>query len=689
MPDPKNNTPDWRDALRRELRGKARGIVGGVVLSAGIGLVLLTTGLGDGLVTKSYDLPFAFRPIIQPQGVVMVYLDDASHAHLNQKYLEPWNRAYYTRLLKRLTADHAAAVVFDVVFSDAMDPAVDQQFADAIQENGKVILAADWNIKEYGVAGQAVGKQLIMPYEKFNAVAADVGADTLFPDAGEYIRRYKPTIPNEKNPDEKIPSEAWVTAVLVNPSFNESNALKWNSFWINYYSPEASLPSLSFYKAIADHDPDVPPGYFSHKVVFVGAKIQTFLQGERKDEYSTPFSYLPENKWAAGVTVHAIAFLNLIRGDYLRRPYYLLERTMIITLGILFGAMFVLIRPVMATFIALLSAMPVAFADYYMFQWHYTWFPWLIVVVGQIPIALVWGVAFNSLQLYAEKVRIEQSLSLYLSPKLVRKFARDPKLLRPGAEKQLLTILFTDIAGFTSISEGMDPDELARLMNDYFQTAVHNCIHATDGTVVKYIGDAIFAFWNAPDQQSDHAYLACDAALRFCALKPHQANGRDLITRLGLHTGVANVGNFGSDTRVDYTAIGENINLASRMEGLNKYTGTRVLLTGETQKEIGSRLVTRYLGLFRLKGFEKAVAVYELVGRPEQDADSGPLRECFAQALEKFGQRDFAAAADGFRRALEISPDDGPARFYLEQIEELRAGQLPPDWKGEITLKDK
>jgi len=225
VPDPKNNTPDWRDALRRELRGKARGIVGGVVLSAGIGLVLLTTGLGDGLVTKSYDLPFAFRPIIQPQGVVMVYLDDASHAHLNQKYLEPWNRAYYTRLLKRLTADHAAAVVFDVVFSDAMDPAVDQQFADAIQENGKVILAADWNIKEYGVAGQAVGKQLIMPYEKFNAVAADVGADTLFPDAGEYIRRYKPTIPNEKNPDEKIPSEAWVTAVLVNPSFNESNAL--------------------------------------------------------------------------------------------------------------------------------------------------------------------------------------------------------------------------------------------------------------------------------------------------------------------------------------------------------------------------------------------------------------------------------------------------------------------------------
>jgi adenylate cyclase len=235
----------------------------------------------------------------------------------------------------------------------------------------------------------------------------------------------------------------------------------------------------------------------------------------------------------------------------------------------------------------------------------------------------------------------------------------------------------------------MDPNELERMMNDYFQKAVQDCIFATDGTVVKYIGDAIFAFWNAPEPQPDHGFQACEAVLRFRAMKPIYVNGRELVTRIGLHTGEANVGNFGSKERFDYTALGENINLASRMEGLNKYLGTRALITGETQREIGSRLVTRYLGLFRLKGFEKAVAVHELTGAPEQEAESRELRERFASALDKFAKKDFAGAEESFRRVQELNGGDGPTEFYLEQIPEIRAADLPPDWKGEITLKDK
>jgi adenylate cyclase len=253
----------------------------------------------------------------------------------------------------------------------------------------------------------------------------------------------------------------------------------------------------------------------------------------------------------------------------------------------------------------------------------------------------------------------------------------------------MLTILFSDIAGFTSISEGMDPDELAKLMNQYFQSAVDDCIHSTEGTIVKYIGDAIFAFWNAPDPQDDHCYRAAEAALRFRAQDKHEFNGKKVITRIGLHTGEANVGNFGSTTRVDYTAFGENINLASRMEGLNKYLGTRVLMTGDTQQGVGSRLVSRYLGLFRLKGFEKAVSVHELLDRPEDGERTSDLRRRFDLARELFGKKDFAGAEAAFRRVLETTPKDGPSKFYLEQIEHLRSEELPPDWKGEITLKDK
>src|SRR5208283_2675183 len=239
---------------------------------------------------------------------------------------------------------------------------------------------------------------------------------------------------------------------------------------------------------------------------------------------------------------------------------------------------------------------------------------------------------------------------LYLSPKLVKQFARDPTLLKPGAKKQLLTILFSDIASFTTISEGMDSDHLALAMNAYFQTAVQNCIFSTDGTVVKYIGDAIFAFWNAPELQGDHSYRACEAALRFRDQPPQYMNGKELITRIGLHTGVANVGNFGSMTPVDYTALGENINLASRMEGLNKYLGTRVLITAETQQVAGPQIITRYLGLFRLKGFERAVGVHELSGRVEQEAESRELRERFAAAMAVLAKKDFAAAEAAFHR---------------------------------------
>jgi adenylate cyclase len=678
LPCQNNNSPArWRQ-FWQHLNAKAKGILAGAILSAGAGIILLTTPLGAGLIAASYDLPFAIRPFIKPSEAVLVYLDDNSHQYLNQKYLEPWNRAYYTKFLKRMTAEGAKAVVLDIVFSDALDPVVDRQFAEAMKENGNVILAGDWTR----------GRKFTPPLDLFNAgAAADVGASALFPEAGEYVRQYAAFVVDDRGLTH--PTEAWSTALLVQPSFNEKTNLQETDFWLNYYAPEDALPSVSFYKTIANHDLDVPPGFFKNKVVFVGAKLQTHLSSERKDEYSTPFSYRDDNKWTSGVGIHATAYLNLIRGDYLRRPSYVLERAVIIALGILFGAILVLCRPHAAPFVAVFSMLPIALGEYYLFRWHYTWFPWLIPVVAQIPIALIWGVAYNSLQLYAEKVRVEQSLSLYLSPKQVKKFTKDPTLLKPGAVKHLLTALFTDIANFTTISEGMDPDELARLMNEYFQSAVQNCIHATDGTVVKYIGDAIFAFWNAPDPQGDHAFLACDAAMRFCALKPLRVNGRELVTRVGLHTGVANVGNFGSDTRVDYTAIGENINLASRMEGLNKYMGTTVLITADTQREIADRMVTRRLGLFRLKGFEKAVDVYELVGRLGHEDDTRELRLRFSSALDVFTRRYFDTAEDEFRRILESYPNDGPSKFYLEQIQEFRATSLHADWKGEIVLKDK
>jgi adenylate cyclase len=480
-----------------------------------------------------------------------------------------------------------------------------------------------------------------------------------------------------------------VTASFLDAPVTTNESQWYRPRWFNYYGPHKVIPFVTYDQAL-EVDPTVPAGFFSNKVVFVGAKFKTKLYQDRKDEYLGPFPDVnQEDIFIPGVEIHATAFLNLLRGDWLNRCSPAAEQNAIILLGVLIGGGLALLRPFAAVRLGVLSVIAVALIDYSLFLKVHYWFPWLVVALGQIPVAVIWSVSFNTVQLYVEKRLVEQSLSLYLSPKLVKKFAKDPTLLKPGAEKQLLTILFSDIASFTSIAEGMDPDELARLMNEYFQSAVAYCIHETDGTVVKYIGDAIFAFWNAPDPQGDHAYLACDAALRFHGLPIQTVNGRQLVTRIGLHTGVANVGNFGSTARVDYTAIGENINLASRMEGLNKYLGTSVLITSDTQEAAGPRLVTRYLGLFRLKGFEKAIGVYELIARTDKEAESRPLRERFALALEQFTKRKFAAAEVAFGRVLDISREDGPSKFYLEQIVELLTTDLPADWKGEITLKDK
>jgi adenylate cyclase len=394
----------------------------------------------------------------------------------------------------------------------------------------------------------------------------------------------------------------------------------------------------------------------------------------------------------SGVEVHATVFLNLQRGDWLTRTSARTENWAVMIVGAVCGFSFIKLRPTRATVFAILSVTGIAVAGYLSATRLLLWFPWAILSFFAIPIAWGWSVLYNSFSLYVQKKLLEQSLSRYLSPKLVKIFANKPEFLRTGAEKQLVTILFSDIANFTSMSEGMDSDQLAKLVNAYFDRAVPSCIFKTDGTVLKFIGDSIFAIWNAPEVQSDHQLRACRGAL----LLRDQTGGfsfgdstATLRTRIGLHTGVANVGNFGSAEKFGYDAMGENINLASRMEGLNKYLGTDVLITGDTCREIAGQLVTRRLGLFRLKGFEKTVEVHELVSELEKASESQPWRELFAKGLECFERKSFEQAEAAFRRTCETKPDDGPSKFYLERIAELRAHAPTADWTGVIELKEK
>jgi adenylate cyclase len=666
--------------------------------------------LGNPIRYVSYDWLFLLRERLNqhppPQEACIVFLDEESHSRLEQPMNEPWDRRLYAQLVDRLVAAGARAIVFDIIFLEQkrfLDPEGDKALAEAVQRaGGRVVVTMS---TQYGRGSGGV-PGAIPPYRQLrNALkAADparlqnitMGFPELSPSYDQVVRQHPPSYPPYKH------SLEWSTAALVKAPVTEVAkeadlaAAETAERWINYYGPAgriASRPIADVLKPFATQAP-IPDAFFRDRIVLIGSATLTKLSGERKDAFVSPFAALSDSasrdQFIPGVEVHATVLLNLIRGDWLRRLNLRWELLLILLTGLLAGPGLLQLRGVPATLAALGGILGLTAVGYGAFEWERVWFGWLIPVT-QIAVGWLYSLVFNSLRLFFRNQLLLQTVSSYLSPKLSKKFAgeRAEELLRPGASKQQVTAFFSDIAGFTSISEGLDPDELAQMMNQYFETAVGRCVFPTDGTVVKFIGDAIFAIWNAPDPQPDHAWRACEAALRFREQAVQENHGRQLITRIGLHTGEANVGNFGSHERFDYTAFGENINLASRMEGLNKYLGTLTLMTGETHRLAGDRFLTRPLGRLVLKGFAKSVEVYELVGKPEQHAEFADLHAAFATALAEFQAGRLDAAEAAFQEVNRRWPEDGPTKFYLRTLAELRAHPPEGRWTGEVELKEK
>ena len=643
------------------------GLVIGVIAGA-LGVLLIYFAFGNTLKFASYDLLFALRPIIRPTEALVVYMDEDSHAALNQSFTEPWDRNLHAKLLDHLTAARAKAVVFDIHFSgEGPNPAATTNFARAIRENASVVLGADMTASAGNVRGIGM-RRIIQPFEPLADAAADIGSVEVEPSHDLAVRKHL------WRPDDVVPSLSQAAASVYSPGLQTAHGDK----WINYYGPPGALPHISYQRAL-----EAPPEIFKSKVVFIGARLLTRFAGDRKDEFRSPYAlWLKDNVFMPGVEIQATQFLNLIRRDWLVRSNA--EPWTVAFIGILAGLALARLRPWTAVAAAIITAIAVVAVSYLSFSSAHVWFPWLIPAAVQLPAALALAVVYQSFCLYLDNKLLEQSLARHLSPVRAKQLLRRRELLQPGAEKQLLSIMFTDIADFTKVSEGMDSAELAKLMNNYFEKAI-SCVYETDGFLVKLIGDALFAIWNAPIEQPDHTRRVFQTALllqdRVATFRA--PSGIILRTRIGIHTGVADVGNFGSAKRFDYTAIGESINLASRLEGLNKHLGTHILASRDAQTAVADRFQFRCVGRFRFKGFEKVVDVYELLDAP---AESQPI---FAEALHHFASRNFDLAETAFCRVLKLQPDDGPSRFYLSRLQQLRAYPPSSDWKGEVELLEK
>jgi len=283
---------------------------------------------------------------------------------------------------------------------------------------------------------------------------------------------------------------------------------------------------------------------------------------------------------------------------------------------------------------------------------------------------------------------LKKAFSSYVSPDLVKQIEKDPDKLILGGEQRELSILFSDIRGFTTVSESLTPPELVKLLNEYL-SPMTRIVLEEKGTLDKFIGDAVMALFNAPLDVTDHPERACTAAVRMMAELKHlnqgfQERGMHTIDiGIGINTGPAVVGNMGADIRFDYTAIGDSVNLASRLEGLNKYYGSHILVSEDTRCRISSGgFIFREVDRVRVKGKHLPVVMYELM-----IANTEILPE-FEQGLELYRKREFVSASEIFDR-LAQTWQDGPSRLYVERCGEYIANPPDENWDGTYTAKSK
>lgn len=280
------------------------------------------------------------------------------------------------------------------------------------------------------------------------------------------------------------------------------------------------------------------------------------------------------------------------------------------------------------------------------------------------------------------------SFGTYVPKSLVHDIIRSGAGTGIGGSRRPLTVMFTDLAGFTGAAEGMEPEQVLHWLSDYFD-AMSRAIHAHGGTIDKFIGDAVMAMWNAPVEDPDHVANACRAMLacrQAAGVLGAATGGPALRTRMGLHTGMAMVGNVGSSDRMQYTALGASVNLASRVEGLNKQFGTELLVTEAVAEAVGDRFLLRPFGPVVVAGATIPLAVYELVG--ERGEPSGPL-DLWLAGWTAWQRGDWATAAAAFDDYRTARPHDVAAHRFAEHAHRFAADGAPPDWDGVLRFASK
>lgn len=478
-----------------------------------------------------------------------------------------------------------------------------------------------------------------------------------------------------------------------------------NMMIINYPMNEAAYARQGGYipyeQVLDNRNPDGlralrEAGVFRDKVVLVGAAYP-----ESRDWESTPF-YLGTSVFSSteqpmyGIHIHRSIASTILSGRFIHAAQWwqtalwiALMALLTVLLNYRFGGI-----PGLLLSIALIAVWSVGAVV--LFIGSRILMPMIAPSIATVIPAYIGVVTYNYLQERRQKTMIRSTFTHYVPGKVVHELLRNPDMLRIGGEEREMTVLFSDVADFTSISEQLSPTELVDLLNEYL-TAMTDIILTCDGIIDKYEGDAIMAEFGAPLPDSDHAFKACHAAVemqnRLAELRLDWRNrGKpELTARIGINSGPMVIGNMGSRRIMDYTVMGDNVNLSARLEGANKVYGTGIMCSEATANLAGKRIITRELDVLRVKGRSAGICVYEILGMSGDHIPDAVQRMLthYHDGLSAYRERRWTDAYDSFTSALTVHPGDGPSLLYTDRCREFTNNPPPPDWDGIFTMRTK
>jgi adenylate cyclase len=668
--------------------------------------------------------------------IVIVAISQESFKSLPDRW--PWPRDYYARLVRNLRKAGARAIGVDVIFSSS-DPgqaSAEQELRSVLKETPGVVLA--------GKLEPEAGRYRILRAEEdygniFTGAAEHLGLVNVVTDEDGVLRRYMP-FAFDSAQNRRIPmfSMAMLNAYLgMKPGYTAEPEGKYFSysdwtiprydsttFLINYYGHSGLFRRLNIADVLDDgtfrtreetetgedvntfDDPDAGylyDGTFAGKIVLIGS-----VMPEDKDLFTVPIGEgrIEGDNQMYGVEIHANVIQSILDANQiLRQPVW--QVSMIVIGLCLFSfsltAGIKAIRTKYGLLLELLGAGVLAGQLMIIYWLGLKLFnernvlmdmtaPFLAVIASYVGSSI-----YNYVSERRQRLIIKNMFIQYVNRSVVDELLENPDKLRLGGERKEMTVFFSDIERFTTISEKMPPERLVSVLNEYLNVMT-SIIFSNDGTLDKYEGDAIMAFWGAPVHQPDHALMACRTAVQMQesidGLSELWAKeGKPVLkTRIGINTAEVIVGNLGGVNRFDYTVIGDGVNLGSRLENANKEYRTRIIIGENTHRTVKDKVIARELDLLVVAGKTEPIRVYELIGIAGETAEPPRLREflgLYDEGLRLYRRREWNAAIDRFNAALRVRPDDYPAEMYIARSETYRAAEPPAEWKGEFVMVKK